>query len=214
MNVPVCYAFPRQIYKIFKLIYKGANRKQSTGKKRRITRDGTRERDGGVAESSRANLTMEQNINGKRDKPIKKKTEGNGIEHIRAVPVVSDMAGLENPVNSTPDTTPTVTHPTASPVDVVDSTHEVNMAMDTNLDNLCCKLYDPRAQKLIDRYQLGWGVQYEIARGVSEGLWEWNEITEAVVAQLRGTNAEAAPLVAPIILEKKPFVTERQRLIQ
>ena len=28
------------------------------------------------------------------------------------------------------------------------------------------------------------------------------------------TNAEAAPLVAPIILEKKPFVTERQRLIQ
>jgi len=46
-------------------------------------------------------------------------------------------------------------------------------------------------QKLLDDNQIAWGVQYELARGVSAGLWDWDKIKDRV-HELKGTNREAA----------------------
>jgi hypothetical protein len=77
--------------------------------------------------------------------------------------------------------------------------------------------YDERVQKMMDEHKLGWAVQYEIARGVSDGYWGWDTITEDMVKKLTGTNANAAPLVTKTILpEGRPIgfsLTERQKLI-
>jgi len=51
--------------------------------------------------------------------------------------------------------------------------------------------HNEEAQKILDDNELAWGVQYELARGVSAGLWEWEAIG-ASVHRLKGTNVEAA----------------------
>ncbi|PIL31184.1 RNA-dependent RNA polymerase [Ganoderma sinense ZZ0214-1] len=50
------------------------------------------------------------------------------------------------------------------------------------------------AQKLFDSIPLSWGVQYEIARGVSRGLWSWETVmqSEAALRSLSGTNMNAS----------------------
>ena len=77
--------------------------------------------------------------------------------------------------------------------------------------------FNARVQALMDKYRLGWAVQYEIARGVADNFWTWDVITEAMVKKLSGSNMTAAPLVARTILPEegasRPAVTERLRLI-
>ena len=53
-------------------------------------------------------------------------------------------------------------------------------------------------QKLLDDNEIAWGVQYELARGVSAGLWEWDQIKDRV-HRLKGTNAQAAVKVERIM---------------
>ncbi|KAJ3538183.1 hypothetical protein NM688_g6556 [Phlebia brevispora] len=55
---------------------------------------------------------------------------------------------------------------------------------------------DRRVQALMDKHQLAWGVQYEIARGVANERWSWEHVTEEVVRKLKGTNKESACRVA------------------
>ncbi|KAM5539861.1 hypothetical protein V8D89_006364, partial [Ganoderma adspersum] len=54
--------------------------------------------------------------------------------------------------------------------------------------------HSKQAQWLFDTIPLSWGVQYEIARGVSRGLWSWETVTESEVAlrTLSGTNMNAS----------------------
>ncbi|TFK56389.1 hypothetical protein OE88DRAFT_1619977 [Heliocybe sulcata] len=47
--------------------------------------------------------------------------------------------------------------------------------------------------------QLAWGVQYEVARGVTCGHWTWDDLTPEKLLQLRGRNAEAAHKVIPVM---------------
>lgn len=37
--------------------------------------------------------------------------------------------------------------------------------------------------------QIAWGVQYEIAYGVTRGSWQWTDVTEKKLDELKGSNA-------------------------
>lgn len=49
--------------------------------------------------------------------------------------------------------------------------------------------HDYETQRILDDNKIAWGVQYELARGVAAGLWDW-ETTRTSVHKLKGTNAE------------------------
>ncbi len=53
-------------------------------------------------------------------------------------------------------------------------------------------------QQLLDDNRIAWGVQYELARGVSAGLWEWDQVKDRLQT-LKGTNFEAAFKVEKIM---------------
>jgi RNA-dependent RNA polymerase len=44
--------------------------------------------------------------------------------------------------------------------------------------------HDPGVQSMMDRLGIIWPVQYELARGVSTGLWTWADITAARLREL------------------------------
>ncbi|CAA7264868.1 unnamed protein product [Cyclocybe aegerita] len=46
-------------------------------------------------------------------------------------------------------------------------------------------------QKLLDEHRIEWGIQYELARGVSNGSWTWDDVRDRIL-ELRGKNADAA----------------------
>lgn len=66
--------------------------------------------------------------------------------------------------------------------------------------------HDTRAQQLFDELRLAWGVQYELARGASDGRWPWEVMTRDKLEQLRGTNVASAPRVGAIMLPGKARV--------
>lgn len=57
-------------------------------------------------------------------------------------------------------------------------------------------------QKLMDSEKIAWGVQYELARGVSRKAWGWGDVTAEKLQRLKGINFEAAPKVAEVMLEQ------------
>lgn len=64
--------------------------------------------------------------------------------------------------------------------------------------------HDKRVQAEMDLRRNSWGVQYEIARGVSKGDFTWSDVTSDKLDQLTGPNAEAAPKVYDVILGRQP----------
>jgi hypothetical protein len=63
--------------------------------------------------------------------------------------------------------------------------------------------HSARAQKLMECLKISWGVQYELARGVLEEKWTWDNVTAQVLERLQGSNAEAAPRVHAVVSECK-----------
>ncbi|KAH7920937.1 hypothetical protein BV22DRAFT_765729 [Leucogyrophana mollusca] len=59
-------------------------------------------------------------------------------------------------------------------------------------------------QPHIDSRKLSWGTVFELARGVSKGLWSWSDVTPARLDQLKGTSAEAARKVPAVIASRAP----------
>lgn len=55
-------------------------------------------------------------------------------------------------------------------------------------------------QKQMDSLGLAYGVQYELARGVSREAWQWEDLTYDKLVRLQGSNAIAAPLVTKVVL--------------
>jgi len=55
--------------------------------------------------------------------------------------------------------------------------------------------HDRTAQALMDTNDIVWGVQFEIARGVLNGWWRWENVTADRVHCLHGSHAQATPLV-------------------
>ncbi|KAG0704371.1 RNA dependent RNA polymerase-domain-containing protein [Suillus ampliporus] len=61
-----------------------------------------------------------------------------------------------------------------------------------------------RTQILLDQQQIAWGTVYELARGVTRGMWTFEDMTEHRLRKLKGSNAEAAWKVAAVIEDKVP----------
>jgi RNA-dependent RNA polymerase len=51
----------------------------------------------------------------------------------------------------------------------------------------------------MEQLKISWGVQYELARGVLADKWTWDNISDNVLIQLRGSNAEAASRVSAVV---------------
>ena len=51
----------------------------------------------------------------------------------------------------------------------------------------------------MEQLKISWGVQYELARGVLAEKWTWGNITDHVLEQLRGSNAQAASRVGAVV---------------
>lgn len=66
--------------------------------------------------------------------------------------------------------------------------------------------HDKETQVLLDRHQISWGTQYELARGVSLGTWTWEEVKEKF-RYLTGDNAHAASQVQTV-MRGKPMASE------
>ncbi|THH11616.1 hypothetical protein EW145_g546 [Phellinidium pouzarii] len=67
--------------------------------------------------------------------------------------------------------------------------------------------HDKQVQALFDKYVISKGVQFEIARGVTQHWWTWSDITEDKIRQLTGSNAEKAGKVMNIIGTGNPKQT-------
>ncbi|KAG2358031.1 RNA dependent RNA polymerase-domain-containing protein [Suillus spraguei] len=61
-----------------------------------------------------------------------------------------------------------------------------------------------KAQKLFDQYKLAWGTIFELARGITRGMWTFQDLTEHRLQKLKGSNAESAWKVATIMADKVP----------
>lgn len=59
--------------------------------------------------------------------------------------------------------------------------------------------HDARVQALFDKYDIAYGVQFQVARGVISGTWLWKDVTKAKVKQFRGSNENIAEKVRYII---------------
>jgi len=51
--------------------------------------------------------------------------------------------------------------------------------------------HDDKAQTQMDAYGIAWGTQYELARGVSNGSWTWNDVARNLT-KLKNDNAYTA----------------------
>ena len=64
--------------------------------------------------------------------------------------------------------------------------------------------HSQHAQQLMERLKIPWGVQFELARGVLAERWTWEHVTESVLQQLKGSNAQAAPKINAVMSGTAP----------
>ncbi|GLB43650.1 putative RNA-dependent RNA polymerase [Lyophyllum shimeji] len=57
--------------------------------------------------------------------------------------------------------------------------------------------HDKEVQPLMDEAGIAWGVQYEIAHGISRGYWQWSDV-KAKLAQLKGKDARSQDSAHPV----------------
>ncbi|PBK76213.1 hypothetical protein ARMSODRAFT_217849 [Armillaria solidipes] len=65
--------------------------------------------------------------------------------------------------------------------------------------------HDSAVQRLFDDQEISWGVQWELARGVSTDCWTWNEVKDKLLSSdsLRGTEEEVLFKVASIMRNQR-----------
>ncbi|KAG1840300.1 RNA dependent RNA polymerase-domain-containing protein [Suillus subalutaceus] len=61
-----------------------------------------------------------------------------------------------------------------------------------------------KAQMVLDRHKLAWGTIFELARGVTRGMWTFQDMTEHRLQKLKGSNAQSAWKVAIVMADKVP----------
>ncbi|KAG6830094.1 hypothetical protein H0H92_002267 [Tricholoma furcatifolium] len=71
----------------------------------------------------------------------------------------------------------------------------------------CIIAHDKATVALMDRHQLSWGVQWELARGVTDRFWDWAKVHKKL-EQLTGLNSEAAWKVRAVMLGRQPRASE------
>ncbi|KAF9535602.1 RNA dependent RNA polymerase-domain-containing protein [Crepidotus variabilis] len=70
----------------------------------------------------------------------------------------------------------------------------------TDLDTFIIAHCD-ETQRALDKSQIAWGVQFEFARGVSAGLWAWEDVRRNI-DNLRGSNLDSASRVEKVMRQK------------
>jgi hypothetical protein len=70
--------------------------------------------------------------------------------------------------------------------------------------NMVKVAHSEKVQIILDQLQLAWGTVYELARGVTRGMWTFEDMTEHRLCKLKGSNAEAAWKVAAVMKDKTP----------
>ncbi|KAJ3509083.1 hypothetical protein NLJ89_g5408 [Agrocybe chaxingu] len=81
----------------------------------------------------------------------------------------------------------------------------VNGSLCADLDEAFIGGQCVRTQKMLDDYRIEWGTQYELARGVSNGSWTWDEVRDHIL-ELRGKNADAAYKVDRVMTRKSSLL--------
>ncbi|KAG1747654.1 RNA dependent RNA polymerase-domain-containing protein [Suillus lakei] len=61
-----------------------------------------------------------------------------------------------------------------------------------------------KAQIVLDRHELAWGTIFELARGVTRGMWTFQDMTEDRLQMLKGSNGQSAWKVAVVMRDKVP----------
>jgi RNA-dependent RNA polymerase len=61
--------------------------------------------------------------------------------------------------------------------------------------------HNRRIQDLMERRKLSWGVQLQIARGITQDIWTWEKISPETLDKLKGPAALAAPKVKEVICQ-------------
>jgi RNA-dependent RNA polymerase len=61
-----------------------------------------------------------------------------------------------------------------------------------------------KTQIVLDRHELAWGTIFELARGVTRGMWTFQDMTEHRLQKLKGSNAQSAWKVATVMADKVP----------
>jgi len=64
--------------------------------------------------------------------------------------------------------------------------------------------HSEKIQVVLDRLQLAWGTIYELARGVTRGMWTFEDMTEQRLWKLKGSNAESAWKVTAVMRDREP----------
>ncbi|OAX39662.1 hypothetical protein K503DRAFT_716030 [Rhizopogon vinicolor AM-OR11-026] len=64
--------------------------------------------------------------------------------------------------------------------------------------------HSAEAQIALDHHRLAWGTLYELARGVTRGMWTFADMTEHRLRKLEGSNADSAWKVAAVMKDKEP----------
>lgn len=77
--------------------------------------------------------------------------------------------------------------------------------------------HDGIAQKFMDANKLPWGVQYELARGVTKGMWKWDDVffnTREISSALIDVKKQASlvPSFISDIMLGRPQVVKRPKL--
>jgi len=72
--------------------------------------------------------------------------------------------------------------------------------------DLRCEIiaHDARVQTAMDQKQIAWGVQWELARGVTLGAWKWEDVL-GKLAEFEGNNTDAAYKVVST-MQNKPVL--------
>ncbi|KAG1818901.1 hypothetical protein EV424DRAFT_1619016 [Suillus variegatus] len=65
-----------------------------------------------------------------------------------------------------------------------------------------------KAQPVLDRHEVAWGTIFELAQGVTRGMWTFQDMTEHRLRKLKGKNAQSAWKVATVMADKEPSVME------
>ncbi|KAG2133618.1 uncharacterized protein EDB93DRAFT_1254831 [Suillus bovinus] len=79
------------------------------------------------------------------------------------------------------------------------SVFELGVELDTRHIAHC-----KEAQIVLDRHKLAWGTIFELARGVTRGMWTFQDMKEHRLRKLEGSNAQSAWKVATVMADKEP----------
>ncbi|KAI0684677.1 RNA dependent RNA polymerase-domain-containing protein [Cytidiella melzeri] len=141
----------------------------------------------GSRETSMTSMSSSSSV---RPKPSE---EPSPEERPKVVAPPSDSRATDPPRSTSPHNSPRIMLPIARapPRTLVPDSSDIGIV--TIAHNI-------GKQYLMDHMKIAWGTQYEIARGVCDGRWTWQDVTVHKLHQLIGDNQDAAHRVSSVFI--------------